>query len=128
MVKDLDLSVDVLSGPIVREDDGLAMSSRNVYLDAPERAQAPILRRALLKAEALWSDGERDPNVLGQCVRTCLSEASLAKIDYIEVCDANSLHPWDGECAGVTVIAIAVFFGHTRLIDNCELGTESRTS
>ena len=117
MVRDLDMEVEIVACPTVREPDGLAMSSRNRRLTAPQRAQSAALYRALLVAEALVRDGEREAAVLDDAVRRVLAEADLARIDYVEIVRANDLSPVatvSGEC----LIALAVWFGDTRLIDN----------
>ena len=117
MAADLDLGVDVVVCPIVREPDGLAMSSRNVYLTPAERAQAPILHRALCEAEAALAAGERDAEAVKATVLSVLAEAPLARVDYVEVVAADDLQPVD-VIAGEVVVAVAVRFGSTRLIDN----------
>lgn len=117
MVRDLNLGVDIVPCPTVREADGLAMSSRNTGLTAPERAQAPALYRALRAADELVRGGERDATVLEEAMRGMLAEADLGRIDYVSIVQANDLSPVttvSGEC----LIAVAVWFGGTRLIDN----------
>jgi len=114
MVGDLNVPVRIVVAPTVREGDGLALSSRNRYLSLPERAQAPIIRRALLAA--------RDPSFrrrsdLARLVRRQISTAPLAKIDYIQVLDADTLEE-PGDRTRKLLIACAVWFGQTRLIDN----------
>lgn len=117
MVRDLDLGVQIVICPIVREGDGLALSSRNVYLSSEERAQAPALRRALDDVEAYVAAGQRDPAALLAAARDRLSEAPLGRIDYIEVVDTETLGPV-ALLEGEILVALAVFFGKTRLIDN----------
>ncbi len=117
MARDLDLDVDIVACPTVREADGLAMSSRNTRLSAEERAEAPVLYRALVRARVLAEGGERDAAVLDYAVRAVLAEASLGRIDYVEIVSKSDLLPVPrigGEC----LVAIAVWFGDTRLIDN----------
>ena len=117
MVRDLNLPVRIVAAPTVREADGLALSSRNRFLNPEERAQAPLLRRALLAAAAAFRDGEKSAAKLRALVLKKIAAAPLARVDYVDVLDAASL-------AGVktatrdSVIALAVFFGKTRLIDN----------
>jgi pantoate--beta-alanine ligase len=122
MVRDLNFPVRIIALDTVREADGLALSSRNVYLTPEERSQAPTLRRALVQAAARARNGERSASALRVAIAGALAkEAPLARIDYIELVDAENLQPaphWNGRPA---VIAAAVFFGRTRLIDNIEL-------
>jgi pantoate--beta-alanine ligase len=117
MAADLDLGVEVVVCPIVREPDGLAMSSRNVYLTPEERAQAPLIYRALRRAEAAIAAGERDAGVVSATVLGMLAEASLGRVDYVEIVDADHLRPVD-VIAGEVVVAVAVRFGAARLVDN----------
>jgi len=117
MARDLDLPVQIVPCPIVREADGLAMSSRNVRLSSRERGEAAALFRALSKARDLVLNGERDAALLDGAIREVLAEASLARVDYVEIVRADNLQPVSvvsGEC----LIALAVWFGDTRLIDN----------
>ncbi|HEX5176028.1 MAG TPA: pantoate--beta-alanine ligase [Chthoniobacteraceae bacterium] len=117
MVRDLNLPVRLRFVPTVRERDGLALSSRNRYLSPDERAQAPVLRRALKAAMAAYADGERNAAALRRILHDTIGQAPLARIDYAEVVDADSLQP--AQRAGAnTLLAAAVFFGRTRLIDN----------
>ncbi len=120
MTLDLDLPVEVVGYPIVREADGLAMSSRNVYLSAAERAEALSLSRGLSAARAAWAAGERDARALERVVAESVSRAPLAAVDYIEARDALDLGPVDRAERDV-VLAVAVKFGRTRLIDNTVL-------
>jgi pantoate--beta-alanine ligase len=122
MVRDLNLPVRIAPVPTVRESDGLALSSRNAYLDPTERAQAPILRQSLLAALAAWKDGERSAARLRRLVAREIAAAPLARNDYVDIVDADSLEPVK-KIAGRVVVAIAVFFGRTRLIDNIILPT-----
>jgi pantoate--beta-alanine ligase len=117
MVRDLNLPVRIVSVPTVREFDGLALSSRNSYLSPEERAQAPVIRRALLAARLAWKSGEKKAARLRRIVARTIEETPDARIDYVEVVSAKSIKP----VATVevrSVIAVAVFFGRTRLIDN----------
>lgn len=117
MVRDLNFDLEIVACPIVREDDGLAKSSRNIYLSEEERRQALSLNRSLDLARKLIEAGERS----GEKVREALVEAiaanPLAEIDYVEVVDAGSLEP-AGTLSGEVLIALAVRFGKARLIDN----------
>jgi len=117
MVRDLDLRVDIVPCPIIRESDGLAMSSRNKRLTREAREQAPSLYRALEAARAAVEAGERDVATLESLMRGVLAEASLAKIDYVEIVDAGSLASLE-ELRGTCLIGLAVRFGDVRLIDN----------
>lgn len=117
LVRDLDMRVEIVSCPIVRERDGLAMSSRNARLTAQERSEAPVLYRSLLAAKELVQSGERDPGVLKGLIRSVLAEARLGEVDYVDIVradDLTSVMALSGEC----LMALAVCFGHTRLIDN----------
>lgn len=117
MVRDLDLGIEIVGLPIVREPDGLAMSSRNVYLTPALRAQALALSKGLAAAEAAVAAGERDGAALCALARAPLEAAPDARIDYVELRDADDL----GELPRLDrpgVLAIAAFLGTTRLIDN----------
>lgn len=123
MVRDLDVPIEITGSETVREADGLAMSSRNRYLSEEERAQAPVIRRALLQAQARWAAGERDAAVLREgFLEELRTQAPLGRVDYVECVDAASLEPWSA-AGREGLMAAAVFFGKTRLIDNVELGT-----
>jgi pantoate--beta-alanine ligase len=117
MTGDLDLGVDVVVCPTLREADGLAMSSRNVHLSPEERAQAPILRRALLEAERAIAGGVRDPRAIEALARDRLTKAALMSVDYVEVVSTDDLRPIE-EINGEVLVAAAVWMGATRLIDN----------
>lgn len=117
MVRDLNLPVRIVAVETVREPDGLALSSRNRYLTAEERAQAPVLRHALLTAAAAFEAGETSATKLRRLLVKTLATAPLARLDYAEIADADTLRPV-GEVRPGTVLALAVFFGGTRLIDN----------
>jgi pantoate--beta-alanine ligase len=113
MVRDLDFNVKIVPVATVREADGLAMSSRNRYLSPQERAQAPVIRQALLEARS--KAGRLRPAALKSLVAKRI--APLARIDYVEVVDADSLQPVSKQTRQ-RLIAVAAFFGNTRLIDN----------
>lgn len=117
MTRELDMPLEIVACPTVREPDGLAMSSRNVRLSPEDRAQAPLLYRALDAARTAVENGERDAARLkaGICAR--LADADLAKIDYVEIVNADDLSPVE-TITGRCLIALAVFFGPVRLIDN----------
>jgi pantoate--beta-alanine ligase len=118
MVRDLDLPVRLVFAPTVRERDGLALSSRNAYLSREQRSEAPTLRRALLAARAAFLKGERSAARLTQTAQRQIS--GKARVEYIEVVDAASLAPVRTPRAGDTM-ALAAYFGRTRLIDNIQL-------
>jgi pantoate--beta-alanine ligase len=117
MVQDLDMNLEVVICPTIREADGLAMSSRNVYLSPEERAQAPVLYKALSTAHVMWAEGERDANVLRQAMVDLIRQKPLGKIEYISIADAFSLQEME-KANPPAVISMAVKFGRTRLIDN----------
>lgn len=118
MVRDLDFQIEIVGAETHREKDGLAMSSRNQFLSAEERAQAPVLRRALLEAKA--KSGVSDPAKLRARVVKTIETAPLARVDYVEAVDAETLAK-PGPKSRKLLIAVAVFFGKTRLIDNLEV-------
>ena len=117
MVCDLDVPVRIVEVETVREPDGLALSSRNRHLSTEERAQATVLRRALLAACAAFSAGETNAEKLRRLLVQTIATAPLARLDYAEIADADTLRPVR-EVRRNTVLALAVFFGKTRLIDN----------
>jgi pantoate--beta-alanine ligase len=121
MVRDLNFKIEIVGVPTVREDDGLACSSRNQYLNADERKQATVLRRALLAAADQAKTGEESAKRIVDLARTAIGEAPLARIDYIDLVDAESLQPIE-VVRPKSLLALAVFFGQTRLIDNILLG------
>lgn len=117
MALDLSMPVEVVGCPIVREPDGLAMSSRNVYLSAEERAAAPVLLRALREGAALVAAGERDPQALRVRMSEIVMAEPLASLDYAEVVDAGTLQPLEA-IAGEVRLLVAAGFGRARLLDN----------
>jgi pantoate--beta-alanine ligase len=117
MVQDLDQGLEIVVCPTLREADGLAMSSRNVYLSPEERAEAPLLRRALDRAEQLVAAGERDAATVKAAVRATLAEGVLGRPDYVELVETGNLQPVQ-RVHGEVLLALAVWFGKTRLIDN----------
>jgi len=118
MVRDLDVPVDILRGPIVREADGLALSSRNVYLSTEDRAAAPLLHQSLQTVATAYEAGERDAEKLAQIGLDVLAQSDRIKVQYWEVRDPESL----GAIASVggrgALLAVAAHLGTTRLIDN----------
>ena len=120
MVRDLNFQIEIIGAPTVRESDGLAYSSRNKYLSATERAQAPVLRVALLEGARLASGGERSSAAILEAARTIIGTSPIAWIDYLELVNAETLQPVESVQPN-SLIAVAVFFGQTRLIDNIRL-------
>lgn len=117
MARELNMNIEIISCPIVREKDGLAMSSRNIYLNAEERKAALVLSKSLLKVEGMVRNGERSKEkVLGFIIKEIMSEKA-AEIEYVEILDADSLENVK-RLEGKLLIALAVRFGKTRLIDN----------
>ncbi len=117
MTRDLDFDIEIDSVPIIREADGLAMSSRNAYLNAEQRGAALSLSKGLAAAEAAVKAGERSAAKILAAARAPIEAEKLARIDYVELRDAAELTPVD-TLAGKAVLAMAVFVGTTRLIDN----------
>lgn len=125
LVQDLDFAVEVLSGPTVREPDGVAMSSRNAYMTSFERSQATCLVQGLRAAWARFDAGERDVDALVAAARATIDRAPDTRVDYVEVRHPETLEPLTTiEDRGV--LAMAVFLGKARLIDNTVLGGAQR--
>lgn len=125
LVRDLELPVEIVGGATVREPDGVAMSSRNAYLSPEERPQAVCLVNALRQAWQRFDAGERDAEALVGVAREVISAQPAARIDYVEIRDAQTLEPVK-TIADHAVLALAVFFGKTRLIDNTVVGGDRR--
>ena len=117
MVRDLNMDVEIIGCPIVRESDGLAKSSRNTYLNPEERAAARILSKAIFEGERIIIEGERNPEKVILVMKEIIKTEPLAKIDYIEIVDSNSIEKIN-TIQGSVLAAIAVFIGRVRLIDN----------
>lgn len=117
MVKDLNLDVEILSHPIVRDFDGLALSSRNTYLNEEERRSALSLYQALKLAERLVLGGEKDPERIVKLVREYIENFPYTKVQYVEIVDPQTLERVS-HIRGPVLLALAVFVGKTRLIDN----------
>ena len=117
MVRDLNMDVELVECPIVREHDGLAMSSRNIYLSDDERVQALALYNSLKLAENLVKSGERDAEVVKNAMKEFLSRYDKVKIDYVEIVDEETLEPVK-HIEGKAIVAIACWVGKARLIDN----------
>ncbi|HLO29483.1 MAG TPA: pantoate--beta-alanine ligase [Anaerolineales bacterium] len=121
MTRDLNFPIEIVVCPIVREPDGLAMSSRNVYLDAEQRKAATILYRALSAAKEAYERGERNAEILRQIMRDKLASEPLAQMQYVSCADYDTLQELE-TVTGKTLLSMAVFLGKTRLIDNFVLG------
>ncbi len=117
MVDDLDFGIEIVGCPIIREEDGLAKSSRNTYLNKEEREAALVLNQSLTEGKALMDAGETDAGKIRQAIVEKLESEPLAKIDYVEVVDWNTLEPVEN-AEGPVLVAIAAYIGKTRLIDN----------
>ncbi|APC41867.1 pantoate--beta-alanine ligase [Clostridium estertheticum] len=117
MVRDLNFDIEIIGCPIIREKDGLAKSSRNVYLSPEERQAALILNKSLTKCREALSNGERSTNLLKEIIKAQIQTETLARIDYIEIVDALSLDAIDFANKPI-LVAIAIYIGKTRLIDN----------
>ncbi|HEX4631281.1 MAG TPA: pantoate--beta-alanine ligase [Chthoniobacterales bacterium] len=120
MVRDLNFPIEIIGAPTVREADGLAFSSRNQYLNTEERAQAPVLQRALQGARRLFTAGERSAEGILDAARSIIATATLARVDYLELVNADTLKSVS-EADRDSLLAVAAFFGQTRLIDNVRL-------
>jgi len=121
MVTDLNMNLEIIAVPTVREPDGLAMSSRNIYLNSEERQAATVLYRALNLAQQLYSQGEKDAQTIRQQMTDLIQKEPLATIDYISVANPETLEELDKVNPPV-LISLAVKIGKTRLIDNIVLG------
>jgi pantoate--beta-alanine ligase len=120
IVRDLDVPVEIVGCVTVREPDGLALSSRNSYLDADDRRAAPVLHRALTAARERWEKGERSADALRDAMRRVLADEPRARVDYVSVADPLTF----GELTtveGPALLSMAVFVGRARLIDNLPL-------
>jgi len=121
MVADLNMMVEIVVVPTVRESDGLAMSSRNTYLSPKERQAATVLFRALSLARQLWQGGERDADKIRYEIKSLIGKEPLAKVDYVSIADAATLEELD-MIDRPALASLAVRVGRTRLIDNILLG------
>jgi pantoate--beta-alanine ligase len=120
MVRDLNMPVAIEACPIVREPDGLALSSRNAYLSPEQRQDALVLFRSLLRVRELFADGERNPAILIKAAKNVLSGSSAVRLDYFEIVDPDELTPL-ALINQPALVAVAAFVGNTRLIDNIVL-------
>jgi pantoate--beta-alanine ligase len=120
MVRDLNLPVQIVIGPIVREPDGLAMSSRNAYLDAQQRKSALVLHRSLMAVQERFDQGERLVHALIEAGKQTFAQDPSVRLDYFEIVDPETLDPVDNLSRGA-LVAVAAFVGKARLIDNVVL-------
>ena len=125
LVNDLDMDVEVVVCPIVREKDGLAMSSRNVYLTSEQRQQATVLYRSLLRVQAAVDHGERDSAKLIEIGKHVIANEAGAKLDYFAIVDLDTLDPVV-DVSHCALVAVAAYVGSTRLIDNVLITASSR--
>lgn len=117
MVRDLNFPVEIVACPIVREADGLAMSSRNMFLDKQQRQQALVLHRSLMLVKNAWETGETVASRLAAIGRSEIEREGSVRLDYFEIADPNNLDPLANVSRGA-LVAVAAFVGSTRLIDN----------
>ncbi len=117
MVRDLNMDIQIVGCPIIREKDGLAKSSRNTYLNAEERKAALVLSKAVFRGEDMMKNGERDAETILAAMRGLIEAEPMAKIDYVEMVDADTIEPLT-KAEGRVLTAVAVYIGSTRLIDN----------
>jgi pantoate--beta-alanine ligase len=120
MARDLDLPVEVIGCPLVREADGLAMSSRNAYLTAPERSAATVLSRSIRAAADAITAGERDPDAILRVVHDLVADEPLVELDYAALVDGATLEPIE-RIDRDALLALAAFVGRARLLDNCTI-------
>jgi pantoate--beta-alanine ligase len=117
MTRDLNFGIEIVGCPIIREEDGLAKSSRNTYLNSQERKAALVLSRAVALGFSMAENGERDAEKILRAMTDLIEQEPLAKIDYVKAVDASNITPVN-EMTGEVLIAMAVYIGSTRLIDN----------
>ncbi len=123
MVRDLDMGIEIVGLPIIREPDGLAMSSRNVYLDPDDRRQARCLVESIQLARAMYKEGEQRAEKILDRVRTRIEMEPSARVDYARICHYETLENM-GTVTGESVLLLAVYIGKVRLIDNHQLDRE----
>ena len=128
MVRDLAFDAEIVVLPIVREESGLALSSRNAYLDDDERRAAGVLNAGLLRASAAYENGERNAARLIDLVRSTIEQEPLARIDYVSLNDAETLEKIDRIDQSPALLSLGVFIGKTRLIDNIMLGQSKKSA
>lgn len=122
MVRDLDISVDVVDVPTVRDEMGIAISSRNMLLSPDELHVARCLAEALAAASTRWDSGERDAASLREAIEMVIRDEARAKLDYASVADVETLREYSGRVTGPVIVSLAVYIGGVRLIDNTLLG------
>jgi pantoate--beta-alanine ligase len=122
MVRDLNFNLEVVICPIVREPDGLAMSSRNVFLNPAERQAATVLYHALTAARDAFTIGERQAEILRKIMSETIQSEPLAQLEYVSCAHPDSLEEMESQVTGRSLLSMAVFFGKTRLIDNLIIG------
>jgi pantoate--beta-alanine ligase len=118
MVRDLNLPIEMIGGEIVREPDGLAMSSRNKYLAPEERKEAVVLSLSLMEAREMIQSGVTEAEALKDCIRKAVKDTNRGRLDYVEIVSRETLQPLPHVVKDQTLIALAAFFGRARLIDN----------
>jgi pantoate--beta-alanine ligase len=118
LVKDLAFDTEIVVLPIVREDSGLAISSRNLYLTPDEQASAAVIHRALVQAKTTFKEGERSASKIMDVVRSTIESEPRARLDYVTVSDTETLEPVERIDERPTLVAVAAYIGKTRLIDN----------
>ena len=118
LVKDLAFDTEIVILPIVREDSGLAISSRNLYLNIDEKKSATVLHKALVQAKQAFKDGERNAGRIADLIRQTVESEPRARLDYVTIADAETLEKLDRVDDRPTLIALAAYVGKTRLIDN----------
>jgi pantoate--beta-alanine ligase len=123
MMRDLNMNLEIVVGPIVREPDGLALSSRNTLLNPAERRAATVLYRALTAATEAWQGGERDADTLREMMAGIIATEQLAQMEYVSAADPDSLQEIEGDIEQA-LLSMAVYVGQTRLIDNMLLGQD----
>ncbi len=128
MVRDLAFDTEIVILPTVREDSGLAISSRNLYLGSEERESASVIHRALRQAKEVFKKGERHASKLADTVRTTIESEPRVRVDYVSVVDAETLEKLDKLDEHPTLIAVAAYVGKTRLIDNIILNKTKKDS
>ena len=127
MVRDLNIPVQVVVCPIVREPDGLAMSSRNAYLDPPQRESARVLYRSLMAVQERFDQGERKAETLIEAGKQAFAQEPSVRLDYFEIVDPDTLDPV-ADLSRSALVAVAAFVGKARLIDNIILQPPPRTT
>jgi pantoate--beta-alanine ligase len=121
LVRDLSFDTEIIVLPTVREDSGLAISSRNLYLSSEERQAAPVIHRALARAKEIYKDGERNASRLNEIIRTTIEKEQRIRVDYVSVADAETLEKLEKLDERPILISVAAYLGKTRLIDNVVL-------